>query len=182
MTKLLVGDGREAVVNRSVLRADEAKQKSAQANGVSCKALHCHSGGALCNWLSSCATAHASARRKLFQPQFQASLGPLYVTRIGNMLGCRDADDAQVPLLVMLFPTKTTRTALNAAVIPKHSALLMFVMSDNVVEKRKVKAMRAPIRARAELMKKRPKVQIEGISEDKMVLAVLTANSTFASE
>ena len=27
-----MGDGREAVVNRSVLRADEAKQKSAQAN------------------------------------------------------------------------------------------------------------------------------------------------------
>ena len=98
------------------------------------------------------------------------------------MLGCRDADDTQVPLLMMLFPTKTTRTTLKAAVIPKHSALLMFVMSDNVVEKRKVKAMRAPIRARAELMKKRPKVQIEGINEDKMVLAVLTANSTFASE
>lgn len=52
-----------------------------------------------------------------------------------------------------LLPTKTTKTAENAAVIPKHWALSTFVMRVSTVENRKVNPVIAPSRARGEPMK-----------------------------
>ena len=76
-----------------------------------------------------------------------------------------------------MLPTNTTRTAVNAAVTPIHSDLLTFINHERIVKKRTVKAMRAPMRAKAELMKYSASGDIAGISDERTVLTVLPIKS-----